>query len=414
MDFPVSNRLRRVSLIVWSTIGSLILAGMLLWFMGQVRVIWLPLVFAFGLTVILDPVARVFQRMVPRVIAVVLAYVVLGLVLAGIVSILVPLVDEQVTQFGDRLPALYDQALAWLVETARALGIDFRPELTAAVIQEWLADPANQDTISGFLDGFGTGAGRVLRGVAEIVSVLLLAPVFAFYLLVDLDRMKRLIVDLTPPRLRDEVRFVGQNLGAALGGFVRGQLIVALIVGILSSIALNLLDVPFWLIIGLAAGLLNMVPFVGPFFGGALAVLVTLLEGKPTTALLAAGSFLLIQQIDNHLITPLIQRTRVRLSPLVIVLALLVGGTIAGLLGVLVAVPTLAGFRIVLGHLWRTRVLGESWYEASEAMIELTPPPDRLKRRKGEQTRLFDTTEIDAINQPSTSDVGAGTEPNHE
>ncbi len=415
MDFPVSNRLRRVALIMWATIGALILLGMVLWFMGQVRVIWLPLVFAVGITVVLDPVARVFQRMLPRVVAVVLAFVVMGLVVAGIFSLLVPLIDEQAVQFGDRLPELYDQGLGWLVESGNALGIDLQPALTAEAIQQWLEDPANQDTIAGFLDGFGTGAGRLLRGVAELVSVILLAPIFGFYMLVDLDRTKRLAVELTPPRLRDEVRFVGQNLGAALGGFVRGQLIVALIVGVLSSLALNLLEVPFWLIIGMAAGVLNLVPFVGPFVGGALAVIVTLLEGRPTAALLAAGAFLLIQQVDNHLITPLVQRARVKLSPLVIVLALLVGGTIAGLLGVLVAVPTLAGIRVVLGHIWRTRVLGESWFEASEAMIELTPAPERLKRRKGEQARLFDTVEMDAMaTTEPPQEVGAGPEASHD
>jgi predicted PurR-regulated permease PerM len=328
---------------------------------------------------------------------VILAFAILALVLIGVGSILVPLVQDQANQFGSSLPDLYNQALAWVIANAERLGVRVDTVLTAESIQEWLRDPANQDTISGFLDGFGTGAGRVLRGVAEIVSVVVLSPLFAFYLLVDLDRMKRLMVDLTPHRLKDEVRFVGANLGAALGGFVRGQLVVAIIVGFLSSLALLLLEVPFWLIIGLAAGVLNLIPFVGPFVGGALAVIVALLEGRPSTALIAAVAFMGIQQLDNHLITPLVQRARVKLSPLVIVLALLVGGAVGGLLGVLVAVPSVAAVRIVLGHLWRTRVLGESWSEASQAMIEVSGPPDRLIRRKGDQTRLFDTSEIEPL-----------------
>jgi predicted PurR-regulated permease PerM len=398
VDIPVSNRLKRIALTTWAAIGVLILLVALVWIMGQVRVIWLPLVFAFGITVLLDPIARVFQRIsLPRVVAVILAFGILALALIGIGSILVPLVQEQANQFGSSLPDLYDQALIWVIDNAGRLGINVDSVLTAESIQEWLQDPANQETISGFLDGFGTGAGLVLRGVAEIVSVVVLSPLFAFYLLVDLDRMKRLMVDLTPHRLKDEVRFVGANLGAALGGFVRGQLVVAIIVGFLSSLALLLLEVPFWLIIGLAAGLLNLIPFVGPFVGGALAVMVALLEGRPTTALIAAAAFLGIQQLDNHLITPLVQRARVKLSPLVIVLALLVGGAVGGLLGVLVAVPSVAAIRIVLGHLWRTRILGESWSEASEAMIEVSGPPERLIRRKGDQARLFDTSEMEPV-----------------
>jgi hypothetical protein len=115
-------------------------------------------------------------------------------------------------------------------------------------------------------------------------------------------------------------------------------------------------------------------------------------------------------------ITPLVQRTRVNLSPLVIVLALIIGGTVAGLLGVLVAVPMTAAIRIIVGHFWRTRVLGETWGEASQHMIEYTEPPDRIagiRRRQPNQTRLFDTQEMqpvdDDVSSPrSVSDVGGG------
>jgi predicted PurR-regulated permease PerM len=172
--------------------------------------------------------------------------------------------------------------------------------------------------------------------------------------------------------------------------------LVALIVGAASSGALLLLDLPFWLIIGMAAGVLNLVPFVGPFVGGALAVVVALVEGEPSKALLAVLLFTAIQQVDNHIITPMVQRTRVLLSPLVIVLALIVGGSVAGLLGVLVAVPLVAVLRIVTGHLWRTRVLGESWEQALDSAIEVTARPElrRSRERKLQEERLFDTAEL--------------------
>jgi hypothetical protein len=91
----------------------------------------------------------------------------------------------------------------------------------------------------------------------------------------------------------------------------------------------------------------------------------------------------------------------VNLSPFAIVVALVIGGSLAGLLGVLVAVPATAAVRIISGHLWRTRVLGQSWSEASEAMIEVTEPPERLARlarRHPNQARLFDTQELSALN----------------
>ncbi len=191
--------------------------------------------------------------------------------------------------------------------------------------------------------------------------------------------------------------FVASQVATAMGSFVRGQLLVAIIVGVASSIGLWILDIPFWLIIGILSGILNLIPFAGPIVGGALAALVALLDGSVAKAVLAILIFTAIQQTDNHVITPLVQRTRVQLSPLVIVLALIVGGSLAGLLGVLVAVPLTAAVRIIAGHLWRTRILGQSWAEASSGMIERTPPPERLaglrRRNVAGQQKLFDTAE---------------------
>jgi predicted PurR-regulated permease PerM len=174
-------------------------------------------------------------------------------------------------------------------------------------------------------------------------------------------------------------------------------LLVAFIVGLAGSLGLWILDIPFWLIIGILSGILNLVPFAGPVVGGALAALVALLDGSLTKALIAVVIFTLIQQLDNHVITPLVQRARVQLSPMVIVLALIIGGSLAGLLGVLVAVPLTAAIRIIVGHLWRTRILGQSWAEASERMIERTPPPERIagirRRHPAGQQKLFDTAE---------------------
>jgi predicted PurR-regulated permease PerM len=150
-----------------------------------------------------------------------------------------------------------------------------------------------------------------------------------------------------------------------------------------------------------------LIPFAGPIVGGALAAIIALLNGDVTQAIWAVAIMIGIQQLDNHLITPLVQRTRVKLSPVVIVLALILGGALAGLVGVLIAVPLVAAVRIVVGHFWRTRMLGESWEEASEAAIEITPPPERIaglrRRDPTDQQKLFDTAEqsVPVAEEPS-------------
>ena len=408
-----SDRLRQAALIVWIAVGSVVLGYVAIILADSVRIIWLPIAFAAGLVLLLEPAVEVFERFhIPRIAGTILSFLILAASIVVAITLIFPPVREQAIELGQQLPELYLEVINWLRDLGARLGVDVEELLTQQTIEDWFNDPANQETIQNLLIGFGAGAGQLIRGVTEAVAVIALAPVLALYILIDLDRFKRSSLALTPPRYQAEAGHVAGEVGTALGSFVRGQLLVALIVGVASSIGMWFIDLPFWLLIGILAGFLNMIPFLGPIVGGALAVLVALLNGDPWQAVWAVVIFVAIQQVDNHVITPMIQRARVNLSPLVIVLALVIGGSVAGLLGVLVAVPLTAALRIVVGHLWRTRVLGQSWKEAAEAMIEITEPPERLariSRKNPDQSRLFDTQETLPVDKPGDpEDHGPG------
>jgi predicted PurR-regulated permease PerM len=395
-------------LIVWTAVGAVALGYVILIIAGSIRVIWLPIAFGAGIVFLLEPMVRAFERRrLPRPVAAILAMLAMLAAVLAIVSLVLPTIRQQAADVGQRLPDLYLAGIDWVREIGTSLGLDVDELLSQEAIEQWLNDPANQETVQNLLLGFGAGAGQVIKGVAEAVAVLGLAPVLALYILIDLERFKATTLEVTPPKHREEFSFVSGQVGTALGSFVRGQLLVAFIVGFASSIGMWLIGLPFWLLIGIIAGFLNMIPFLGPVVGAALAALVALLNGDVTQAIWAVLIFTAIQQVDNHVITPLVQRTRVNLSPLVIVLALVIGGAVAGLLGVLVAVPMTAAVRIIVGHLWRTRILGETWGEASQHMIEYTEPPDRIagiRRRQPNQSRLFDTQELPPLVDESTSD----------
>lgn len=396
-----SDRLRQVALLVWTIVGLAVLGWFFLVIAEAIRVIWLPIAFAAGIVFLLEPAVKVFERLrLPRLVGALLAFLVMVAVIVAVGALVWPTVQEQGAELIAQLPDLYVSVVDWIREAAVRLGLDIDELLSQQAIETWLRDPTNQETIQDLLFGFGAGAGVVLRGVAETIAVIGLAPVLAIYILVDIKRFQSQGIELTPPRYRPEVAYVGGEVGTAMGSFVRGQLLVALLVGIGSSFGMWAIGLPFWLLIGIIAGFLNLIPFLGPVVGGALAALVALLNGDVWQAVWAVAIMVLVQQIDNHLITPMVQRARVNLSPLVIVLALIIGGALAGLLGVLVAIPVTAAVRIVVGHLWRTRVLGQSWQEASEAMIEVTEPPERLARlgrKSPEQSRLFDTVEMTSL-----------------
>lgn len=402
-----TDRLRHTALIVWIAVGVIALGWVLLIIAEAVRVIWLPIAFGAGIVFLLEPLVKMFERLrIPRLAGSLLSLLIMLAVIVAVGALVWPTVQEQGAELIEQLPDLYVITVDWLRGLLANFDLNIDEFMSQPAIEEWLRDPANQETIQNLLFGFGAGAGVVLRGVAETIVVITLAPVLAIYILMDMNRFKSQGLELTPPNHRTEVAFVGGEVGTAMGSFVRGQLLVAALVGIASSIGMWAIDLPFWLLIGIIAGFLNLIPFLGPVVGGALAVLVALLNGDVWQAVWAVVIMVVIQQIDNHVITPMVQRARVNLSPLVIVLALIIGGTLAGLLGVLVAIPVTAAARIVIGHLWRTRVLGQSWQEASEAMIEITDPPERLariSRKNPEQSRLFDTQELRPI--PAEEDI---------
>ena len=245
-------------------------------------------------------------------------------------------------------------------------------------ITEWLRD--NLGGLAGVIGGGDSGGlgnffWHLLGLVAEILIDILLAPVLAFYLLVDLPRLRGLLLSLTPIRHREEVIYLTGAITSTVSRFARGQVMVATIVAVLGSLVMWSLNLPFWLIVGVLSGILNLIPFIGPVVGAVLAFLVSLLVGEPFRGLMAVLLFAAIQQFDNHLVTPMVQRSRVKLSAFTIVMSLVVGGSLAGFLGVLTAVPVVGLFRLLAGHFWRTRVLREDWHQARESIVtEIRPP----------------------------------------
>jgi predicted PurR-regulated permease PerM len=138
-----------------------------------------------------------------------------------------------------------------------------------------------------------------------------------------------------------------------------------------------------WLILGIVAGLFNLIPFIGPWFSGTLAVVVALVLEDFSLAVFVLVLFLGVQQLENHVISPLVLRATVKLHPSLIILALLLGSSLGGIPGLILAVPITAFLRVIVSHYWRTRILGESWEQASEAFtVEYEPPsPESLAGR---------------------------------
>jgi predicted PurR-regulated permease PerM len=343
------ERFVRIGIIAWCGIGVIILAYLMLRLMVYVNPIVPPLLIAVAVVYLLNPLVSALERRgVPRVAGAGIVYILFLCMVALVISLLVPVVTRQVGQVIDHFPDYLADGQATIRRLAARFGQEPNFRLDAEQVRQWLSAGENRQAVTGYLTGLRSVTNSVISGLIIIV----LGPVMAFYLLVDLPRLRRGAMALVPPGRRDEITGLMDRIGQAVGGFFRGQLLVALFVGVASSIGLWAIGLPYWLLVGIVAGIFNLVPLVGPFIGGGLAVIIALVSGEPLTAVWAALVLLAVQQIDNHLISPNVMGRTVQLHPVVVMLALLVGASFAGLFGMLVVVPLVAMAKIIFLFIW--------------------------------------------------------------
>jgi predicted PurR-regulated permease PerM len=195
---------------------------------------------------------------------------------------------------------------------------------------------------------------RVLAGAASGVLSAVLALVVSFYLLVDAESIGRSIDGLVPTEYRDEWLHIKSEFGRIWSSFLRGQILLALIIGAIVTITLGVLGVPNALFLGLLAGVLEVVPNIGPIIAMVPAVLIAFFQGSTNWAIdsavfamIVVAAYIVIQQLENHLIVPKVIGESVDLPPVVILIGAFAGANLAGVLGIFLAAPVLATARVV-------------------------------------------------------------------
>jgi predicted PurR-regulated permease PerM len=367
------DRIRRAGAVSWAVCGVaaiIALVGLLAW---VVRVIWPPLILAGAIVFLLNPiVTRLQHRHIPRVLGTACAYlgVVAAVVLIGL--LVAPLATRQYDDLAEEWPELRDDLEADINDLSERseenewpIRIPTWQELEDQFSAQDAADTNNDGVISDeeqqdrFASQIDTARELALK-VFHVGIIFVLAPIIAFYLLVDLPHVRAVFRSLVPERARGDAMVVSRRLSTAIGGYFRGQLAVAIVVGIMASIGMLIIDLPFWLIVGMIAGLFNMIPLIGPWVGAVPGIVIAFTTGGGMgKAVAVAVVMAIVQQIDNHFISPIVMQRAVKLHPAVVMLALLAGGTLGGFFGLLLAVPATATLKIVVGHAWRHFVLGE-------------------------------------------------------
>lgn len=317
------------------------------------RAVLLPFVAGMAVAYLLDPVCDWLEgRGLSRTLATTLLTVVFLILFVSGILVLIPLLAGQAVSLLERTPG-YLEALRGLFERLLA-------------VVETRIDPAMAARIGGAVAGSAdnlvawmTGLlGRVISGgvaLTNLLSLLVITPVVAFYLLRDWDRIVARVDSWLPRDHAGTIREQAVEVDRTLAGFLRGQGTVCVILGVFYAIALSLAGLDFALVIGLLAGLLSFIPYVGAIIGLVLSVGLALMQFDEWTRIaMIAVIFFIGQAVEGNLLTPKLVGERVGLHPLWVIFGLLAGGTLFGFVGILLAIPVAAvigvAMRFALGR----------------------------------------------------------------
>jgi predicted PurR-regulated permease PerM len=322
----------------------LVLAGTL-WLL---REILLPFVAGMALAYLLDPVATRLERLgLSRMVAALLIITVFVLVFVLLILLIVPLLADQLTAFIQNIPGYVSKLQGLLADPSR-------PWLNK-IVGEGLkgSDKSVGDLVTqgaGWMTAFLASLWSGGQALISVFSLMVVTPVVAFYMITDWRRMVATIDNAIPRPDRPVVRALAREIDAAIAGFVRGQTLVCLILGLFYALALTLTGLNFGLLIGLISGLISFIPYVGSMTGLVLSLGVAVAQFWPdwSMILLVLGIFLVGQFLEGNVLAPKLVGESVGLHPVWLMFALLAFGYLFGFVGLLLAVPLAAAVGVLV------------------------------------------------------------------
>ena len=301
-----------------------------------------PFLIAMIISYVLHPVVSLLHgRKVPRTAAVLLIYAVFVFVCTVFLLNIVPVLVDQVRELSGHVPELTMKTQQmmdtfnnshWLPQGVRD-GINRSLAAMEKQIEEWIADSLNN-----------------IGGMVNTLFLFAIVPFLAFYMLKDMDLFERAALHYVPGARRAAVVRLFRDIDQALGSYIRGQFIVSLAVGVLAYIGYLIIGMPYPLLMASFVALFEIIPYLGPFLG-ALPALIMAATISWKMVLLAVLVNLICQNLESNVISPQVVGRTLHIHPLTIILVLLVGGELAGAVGLILAVPAYAALKVVFQHL---------------------------------------------------------------
>ena len=339
-------RLRvRTVLVVLGIVLSVALALQVVWLARQVLTWILISVF---LALALNPAVEWFQRrgVRSRGLATALTFLVTlsGLTMIG--ALFIPTLVDQVNDFVDNIPHYVDD----LTSGRGRLGFLERDYQVVEKVREAVSEGGATRLL-----GFSGTALAITKGIVTAIVALVTITFMTFFMLLEGPAWIERFLALLPEGSRERWRAVGRDVYRTVGGYVTGNLVISLIAGVTSTIVLLILDVPYAVALGLVVAILDLIPLAGATLAAIIVSTVAVLEDPFPAGVVVIVFFVVYQQIENHLLQPLVYGRTVQLSPLAVLIAVLIGAELAGVLGALAAIPVAGTIQVVLRDQLRVR-----------------------------------------------------------
>ncbi|MEK3731354.1 MULTISPECIES: AI-2E family transporter [Paenibacillus] len=306
------------------------------------KAILAPFAVAMIISYVLNPiVCMLSERKVPRSIAVLLIYAVFLTLLAVVLINMIPMLIRQLEELSEHLPEISMNAQTLMTN------LDSRliPPGVRTGVNSWFFQMENR---------LAQGISTFLNNIGDTISVLfnvMIIPFLIFYILKDFDVFQRTVVAYLPRGHRRAIVTLLKEIDTALGNYIRGQFLVCLIIGILAYIGYMLIGMPYALLLASIVAIFNIIPYLGPFLGAAPALIMASTISWRMVLMVAIVN-MICQTLESNVISPQVVGRKLHLHPILIIFALLVGGQLAGTIGLILAVPVLAALKVLLQHVF--------------------------------------------------------------
>jgi len=332
------------------TIITTILFILLVTFLYFLRDLVLVLLTAIVIASAIEPATKWFMRYrVPRVLGVLLVYVIVAVILFGIFYLFLPPLLNEASGLYTILPQYVDSVVNFGT-TAAPLATEVVNQGSSGLSLQ-NAIESLQSAIGNVSEGFVKTISTVFGGVISLILII----VFSFYFAVQERGIEDFLRIITPLKQQEYVVSLWKRSQVKIGRWMQGQLILGLIIGILTYLGLTVLGVQYALILAVLAAIFELIPIFGPILASIPAILVAFVSGSPTLGFMVIGLYLIIQQFENHLIYPLVVKKVVGVPPLLVILALIIGAKLAGFLGIILSVPIAAAVQELMSDIQKKK-----------------------------------------------------------